>query len=154
MATSHVLVLTHSEALGSILAATLSGADINAHQALTVRDAVGLLRLHPIKFLISDFEVAGQNVLGFVPALRRAVPYRKFETIALTRDITSDIQHICHSVGIDEVIVKPMSPRFLRERILSRAHKHSENAAPENLGENVVSLFGSKPATPDLDAPH
>lgn len=154
MAPSHVLILTDSAALGSILAASLADENIVTHFAETVRDAVGLLRLHRVKFLISDFEVAGQNVLGFVPALRRAVPYRDFETITLTRAIDNDVQNICRSVGIDEVIVKPMSPRFLRERLITRAGQLAKRDLPFDLGENVVPLFGAQASNPDFDAVH
>jgi DNA-binding response OmpR family regulator len=89
---------------------------------------------------------------------------RDFQIIALARTISLDTKPTSIRAGIDEVIVKPMSPRYLHERILSRLrHPDVPTIAapfysgpersnrfkprdlpfhrPESRGDNVVSLF-------------
>lgn len=122
MAALHTLILTQSEALSSILAATLreDGAR-ETHQARTLRNALGLVRLFPIDFVICDRVVGGQRMENILPLLRENAVHGSFETILLTNDVDAGLQDICRQTGIDEVIIKPMSPRFISERLAVRA---------------------------------
>ena len=122
MAALHTLILTQSEALSSILAATLREDGIReTHQARTLRDALGLMRLYPIDFVICDRVVGGQQMENVLPLLRENATFGDFETILLTGDVDAGLQDICRQSGIDEVIIKPMSPRFIAERLAVRA---------------------------------
>ena len=50
---------------------------------------------------------------------------REVPVIALTRRITPPMRHQAISAGIDEVIIKPMSPRHLLSRIQIRLRTRS-----------------------------
>jgi DNA-binding response OmpR family regulator len=95
--------------------------------------------------------------------------------IALTRSITPPMRHQAISAGIDEVIIKPMSPRHLLGRIQARLRHRSivgvlggyrgperRNRAPmpkpyplpaRRATDNVIPLFPDrrKPRHPGLE---
>ena len=49
-----------------------------------------------------------------------AIPYREYQVIALASEVSPETKNLCIAAGIDEVIVKPMSPKYLLERVQSR----------------------------------
>jgi two-component system, OmpR family, phosphate regulon response regulator PhoB len=99
---------------------------------------------------------------------------RDLPVIALTRAITPPMRQQAISAGIDEVLVKPMSPRHLLQRVQARLLSrsvvgalHSGYRGPErrnrfspisaqprsvqSFADNVVQLFPDRRAkTPDL----
>jgi len=125
-----------------------------------------------------DYHLEGTSAAQLVLNLRRDVPHRQFETLVLTGRVSPEIKLACKFARIDEVIIKPMSPVFLKERVLSRlrarhpAHKRSGEhgkiddhaaALKQDIAAtretswpgNVVPLFGTRrDTTPPPNQPH
>lgn len=125
-----------------------------------------------LDLLVVDFDREGRPAYEMVEAIRLDpdLVYRDLPVIALTRAITPPMRQQAISAGIDEVVIKPMSPRHLLQRIQARllgterigAHEHGY-LGPERRGrvtlpkpdihparratDNVVPLF------PDRRAP-
>lgn len=123
-----VALLTANPALTSILSAVLAtepGLRVRSFEARTPLNAY--MRIAPVDLLVSDFD----NVLDRADALARHLRHdgllvrRDFQVIALARSIGEDTRIHCTRAGIDEVIVKPMSPKYLVERVRARLRRPS-----------------------------
>lgn len=163
-----------TEALSSVLASVL-GTD----SSLRVREFNSPAALHAymriarVDILICDFDheesPAGQLVYGLRRDELIESPY--FAAIALTRLITGEMRHASVRSGIDEVIVKPMSPRHLLARVKARSCTQRLLVTGENgyrgpdrrnrlsfgvtpaqhqrrSGDNVVALFPDRRTAP------
>lgn len=155
-----VAVCTASPALTAILAAVLAGkAGLRIRQFESAAGLTTYMQLAPVALLVCDIEDA-----AMVTALRRdtSLADRDLDVIALTRTLTRRERRVAVEAGIDEVILKPMSPAYLLERVLSRLERRAKpaavavrhggpdrRAAPRSsplatyrrLGDNVVQLF-------------
>jgi hypothetical protein len=82
---------------------------------------------------------------------------RNVQIIALAGAVTPEIKRASIGAGIDEIIVKPMSPKYLLERVLSRLQRQAPRAlrplparsSPSRIdlaraGSNVIPLFGRR----------
>lgn len=167
-----VAILAANPALTSLLSAVLA-----ATYGLRVRSfesAVALttyMRLSPVDLLVCDFDCAASPADELARTLRRdtSLARRDLQIIALASTIASGMKATSIASGIDEVIVKPMSPRYLLERVLSRVRPAgptvtpSARYAPERhhsplpvrpaepprgyagRGDNVIQLFRNPP---------
>lgn len=141
-------------------------------------DLMAYMRIAPIDMLVCDFDREGRPAYEMVEAIRlnNALLSQEVPVIALTRTITPPMRHQAISAGIDEVIIKPMSPRHLLQRIQTRLRTRSvvgvlggyrgperRNRMPlptphpvptRRSSDNVVPLFPDrrKPRQPGLDA--
>lgn len=160
-----VAVLAANPALSSVLTMVL-----RSDSRLRVRpfeSEVALLtymRIAPVDVLVVDLDRDGESAAGIVAALRadRGIVREDFQAIALTRTVTTALREKSIAAGIDEVIVKPMSPRHLLERVIARLERERpfvlapryrgperRNRLPgtrpanhgRRLGDNVVELF-------------
>jgi DNA-binding response OmpR family regulator len=165
-----VAVFAASQALSSILAAMLA-----ATPNLRVRmfESLGALqtymRLSAVDLLVCDFdsETAPAGVIARALRFDDKLVKRDFQIIALASKITPNMKQASIANGIDEVIVKPMSPRYLLERVFSRLRHTSPQvtagpyqgperrgrlpmpatammAAHGRRGDNVIPLFGNR----------
>lgn len=110
-----VAVLVPNAALSSVLGMVLGAAPgMRVH----LFDSKAALAAHTLErrvdLLVYDFDDATGDDL--VAALKR----RGTQVIALTGTVDRDSRQRAAGAGIDEVIVKPMSPRYLLERVRSR----------------------------------
>lgn len=145
-----VAILVSNPALSALLAATLAGSP-----ALRIRPfesevaLVTYMRLAPVDMLVVDLddEVGGERLCRSL----RADPQldkRDFQAIALSARIDAALKQQSLAAGIDEVLVKPMSPRYLLERVLARLARRPVPAtlrrpprAAAAWPANVVPLF-------------
>jgi len=164
-----VAILAANAAFSSILHMVLS-----EHRQLRVRafESEEMLSLYmhiaPVDLLVCDHEEANESVASIVPRLRAkaALVRPEFQVIALTRKVSSTLKAQCVAAGIDEVIVKPMSPKYLEDRVLARLHEGPRHimtnayAGPERRNRlaprsapsdrfdrrdsNVIPLFGAR----------
>lgn len=152
-----IAVLVANPALGSILGMVLA-----ASPTLRVRpfdSALALLtymRLAPVDLLVTDFDSESARADQVANALRAAagLERRDFQIIALASKVTAETKSLSIAAGIDEVIVKPMSPKYLLERVLSRLARRAAlvgttrrvQPAPKRPDfpqyGNVIPLFG------------
>jgi len=157
-----VAVLAANPALTSIL-----GAVLRAHRSLRVRQFESLLalqtymRLAAVDLVVCDFDGdEPANVVARTLRFDSSLRQREFQVIALASTITTNTKQASLACGITEVIVKPMSPKYLMERVLSRLRSgppEGTYTGPERRrgavgelpplvsyagrGDNVVQLF-------------
>jgi Response regulators consisting of a CheY-like receiver domain and a winged-helix DNA-binding domain len=158
-----VAVLAANPALSSVLTMVL-----RADSRLRVRPfeseaaLATYMRIAPVDVLVVDLD--REDAPGIIAALRAdiAIVRADFQAIALTRTVTTALREKSIAAGIDEVIVKPMSPRYLLERVIARLERdrpfvlapgyrgpERRNRLPgtrpvnqgRRLGDNVVELF-------------
>lgn len=164
-----VAILTSNEALSSILQMVL-GEHGNLRVRVFTSEAFLSLYMHiaPVDLLVCDYDLDGDDITtGLVPRLRgkSGIARKDFQVIALARNITPATRAACAAAGIDEVIVKPMSPRYLEERVLARLTDGPRHFVPGYAGperrktprstpsdrlagkaaSNVVSIFDRLP---------
>ncbi|WP_404405589.1 response regulator [Pelagibacterium halotolerans] len=121
-----VAVLSSSPALVSILGATLrSRRDWRVREFRDARSLNAYMRIAPVAMLVSDFTFEDGNLATLAQAIRNdeMVISKHVQIIALSRTVSPRMRRECVTAGIDEVIVKPMSPIYLKERIGARIAK-------------------------------
>lgn len=119
-----IAILAANEALSSVLAAVLgTDSSLRVREFSSAPALHAYMRLARVDVLICDFDhkdaPAGQLVYGLRRDELIEAPY--FTAIALTRLVTPEMRHASVRSGIDEVIVKPMSPRHLLARVNARS---------------------------------
>jgi two-component system phosphate regulon response regulator PhoB len=152
-----VTVLVGSPALSSILSMTLAAAPslrvrpFESQLALTT-----YLRLAPADLVVVDFDSAAARADRLAEDLRgdRSIG-SEMQIIALASKLSVEVKAASIHAGIDEIIMKPMSPKYLLERVLARLSKRMiqqpiRRADVRRMdwsgrGDNVVSLFRRAP---------
>ena len=118
-----VAVIASGTALSSILSMVLAGdMRLRVRQFETEAALCAYMRLATVDMLVCDFDSEEAPAAVLVHRLRRdeTIENRDFAAIALTRTVTTTVRHNAIRAGIDEVIVKPMSPRHLLARVQAR----------------------------------
>ncbi|MDB5507392.1 MAG: hypothetical protein JWR75_2030 [Devosia sp.] len=153
-----VVVIAANPALSSILAAMLATDPALRVRQFETLDAVRTyLYLAAVDLIVADFDCEEAPAAELTLALRGnpQLDHRQFEVIALAHAIKPATKLEALRAGIAEVIVKPMSPRYLRERVQARLRTRSNYQRPPTprLGnealqalirgsDNVIPLFG------------
>lgn len=165
-----IAVLSSSPALASVLGATLRRSQ--RWRVREFRDSRALrdyLRIAPLALIVADYELDRTDAAEVARSIRssRDLASRQIQIIAMSRTVDPDMRRKCVQAGIDEVIVKPMSPLYLEERIAARLATGTASyvsATPyvgperrdriplsdtrpipvERRGENVVSFLAHK----------
>lgn len=155
-----VAVLLTNPALSSILCMVLASApSLRIRPFESLNGLLTYLRLAPADVVVVDFDSDTARA-DLVAATLHADPRlenRDFQLIALSSTVTRETKDASISAGIDEIILKPMSPKYLLERVLARIRrreaaarlrKHAVSAnvtrLPVPLPSNVVPLFGPR----------
>lgn len=173
-----VAIIAANTALSSLLAMVVAGdSRLKVRQFESDIDLIAYMRIAPIDMLVCDFDREGRPAYEMVESIRLngALISQDVPVIALTRTITPPMRHQAISAGIDEVIIKPMSPRHLLQRIQARLRSRSvvgvlggyrgperRNRAPmpqphpapaRRVSDNVIPLFPDrrKPRHPGLE---
>ncbi|HTM76414.1 MAG TPA: response regulator [Devosia sp.] len=173
-----VAVIASTPALSSILAMVLAGdSRLRVRQFDSDVALLAYMRLAPVDVLVCDFDREGRPAYEMVEAIRldNSIVSQEVQVIALTRTITPPMRHQSISAGIDEVLIKPMSPRHLLQRVQARLRARpivtaaSGYRGPERrnrltpitppvhqsrrASDNVVALFPDrrKPQHPGLE---
>ncbi|MCD7059414.1 response regulator [Pelagibacterium xiamenense] len=118
-----IAVLSSSPALASILGATLrSRRDWRVREFRDARSLNAYMRIAPVAMLVSDFTLEDGSLTSLAHSIRNdeMVISKHVQIIAMSRTISPGMRRDCVAAGIDEVIVKPMSPIYLKERIGAR----------------------------------
>ncbi|WP_127072103.1 response regulator [Pelagibacterium lentulum] len=145
-----IAILCESAALTSILGATLR--QNKSWRVREFRDARALgsyMRIAPVAMLVCDYALGEQTAPDIILPLREdlLVISRHVQIIAMTRTIDIAMRGDCVRAGIDEVIVKPMSPLYLEERIRTRLSEGPRGyiaiddgyVGPERRGRGVIA---------------
>jgi DNA-binding response OmpR family regulator len=154
-----VAVLVANPALSSILSMTLAGASSLRVRPFDTQIALmTYLHLAPADLVVADFDSVPSRADRLAQDLRadRAIASPDLQIIALASALTPETKAASIHAGIDEIIMKPMSPKYLVERVLARLAKvHlATRLVPDGretvrhdwsrFGDNVVPLFGRK----------
>lgn len=154
-----VAVLVANPALSSILSVTLAGSSqlrvrpFESQLALTT-----YLHLAPVDLIVADFDSSAARADQLAADLHadEKLERRDFQLIALASALTVEAKAASIHAGIDEIIMKPMSPKYLVERVLARLARRPESAKAakpverrvsrtaegwSRFGDNVVPLF-------------
>ena len=123
-----IAVLVANPALSSILTMVLASAPafrvrpFDSELALTI-----YMRLAPVDLIVTDFDAENARADLVTRDLRddSGIENPAFQVIALASSVTPETKTLCIKAGIDEVIVKPMSPKYLLERVQSRLKQHA-----------------------------
>jgi two-component system, OmpR family, phosphate regulon response regulator PhoB len=138
-----VAILMANPALSSILTMTLAAAPSLRVRAFESELALrNYLRIASADLVVTDFDST------IIPELRDDAAASRPQVVALAA------RALPLPPGVDEIILKPMSPRYLLERVLARLAK-PRLAAParpglhkrdwSKFGDNIVPLFGQQP---------
>ena len=126
--TKVVAIIAANTALSSLLAMVVAGdSHLKVRQFESDIDLIAYMRIAPLDMLVCDFDRDGRPTYEMVEAIRlnNDLISQDVPVIALTRTITPPMRHQAISAGIDEVIIKPMSPRHLLQRIQARLRNRS-----------------------------
>ena len=157
-----VAVLVANPALSSILSMTLAGASSLRVRPFDTQVALQTyLHLAPADLVVADFDSIPSRADKLAEDLRhdRAIASRDIQIIALASALTPETKMASIHAGIDEIIMKPMSPKYLVERVLARLAKKKpqqvikaeRRASPRrrdwsSCGDNVIPLRRREPA--------
>jgi two-component system phosphate regulon response regulator PhoB len=118
-----IAVLAANPALSSILTMVLAGDNrLRVRQFDSLAALATYMSLTPIDIVVCDFDCKAAPAEEVAVTLRgdAGLARRDFQIIALTQAVTPRTRYASVSAGIDEVIVKPMSPKYLHERVVAR----------------------------------
>ncbi|WP_046103700.1 response regulator [Devosia chinhatensis] len=162
-----IAILAANSALTAVLTMVVAGdSRLRVRPFESEAELFAYMRIAPLDMLVVDFDREGRPAFEMVEAIRLDTSFvsRDLPVIALTRAITPPMRQQAISAGIDEVVVKPMSPRHLLQRVQARLITRSVVGAlgqgyrgPERrartpmprplshpgrrFGDNVVPLF-------------
>ena len=138
-----VAVLVANPALSSILSMTLAGVSaLRVRPFETQLALITYLRLASADLVVADFDSVASRADKLADDLRhdRVIGARDLQVIALASQLTPEIKMASIHAGIDEIIMKPMSPKYLVERVLARLAKKKAGSAPPPRPEMHLSL--------------
>lgn len=151
-----IAVVSSSPALASVLAAAMRHRNSwRVRSFTTLRELGTYMRIAPVAVIVSDYALSDGTLADFALSIRQGdlVADGDLAIIALARSITPAMRRECLASGIDELIVKPMSPAYIEERVEARLsdrrHRRPVPAAPGNLeapGSNVISFAAHRAA--------
>jgi DNA-binding response OmpR family regulator len=148
-----IAVLVANPALSSILTMVLASVPsfrvrpFDSELALTI-----YMRLAPVDLVVADFDAENARADLVTRDLRddAGIDNPTFQVIALASSVTPETKNLCIKAGIDEVIVKPMSPKYLLERVQSRLKQRAPVRQPIH---QAVRRITPRPApAPDFRA--
>jgi DNA-binding response OmpR family regulator len=140
-----VAVLVANPALSSILSMTLAGVSaLRVRPFETQLALITYLRLASADLVVADFDSVASRADKLADDLRhdRVIGARDLQVIALASQLTPEIKMASIHAGIDEIIMKPMSPRYLVERVLARLAKVRAPERRRGLHKRDWSAFG------------
>lgn len=157
-----VAVLVANPALSSILSMTLAGvSSLRVRPFDTQLALTTYLRLAPADLVVADFDSIPSRADKLAEDLRhdRIIGGRDLQVIALASALTPETKMASIHAGIDEIIMKPMSPKYLVERVLARLAKKKAGFSPQrserrvslrkrdwaSFGDNVIPLVRRRP---------
>lgn len=148
----NVAVLTQSPALSSIIAMVL---DCEEHLNVQTFSNGEVLKRHariaPIDLIISDYQVGASSAPQLAIELRQISSKPTFRFILLATYVDAQIKQACTFANIDEVIVKPMSPLFLRDRVLAQLQSAPGNfSAAQYLNIDNYNMDQNAPSPDNI----
>ena len=166
MEKKQVAILTSSPALGSILSMVLDCEECLILQNFSrPQNLERHMRIVPIDLIVCDYDMGDSSAPELAISLRTSNLQRNFKMIVLAETMSRQTRQACKFAAIDEVIIKPMSPLFIRDRVLARLNEKEKTVYGRQekpfdkkgnfpgreyttKDNNVISLFTNKTCEP------
>ena len=118
MADLKILAVDDSPTMRRIIINTLKRAGFSdVIEATDGKDALAKMKVDPINFVITDWNMPEMDGLTFVTTLRSMDEYKSVPILMVTtRSVKDDIMDALKA-GVNNYIVKPFTPDTLREKI-------------------------------------
>ncbi|MCF6303101.1 MAG: response regulator [Devosiaceae bacterium] len=147
-----VAVLTQSPALSSIIAMVL---DCEEDLNVQIFGRAELLKRHarivPNDLIVCDFQIGSSTAPKLAIELRQMNSEKRFSFIMLTAHVDTQIRQACAFANIDEVIVKPMSPLFLRDRVLAQLQlAQNSSSSSQDTGRDEREAKPTMPVSSNI----
>lgn len=128
-----IAILVANPALSSILSMVM--ASVPSYRVRPFESELALatyMRLAPVDIVVTDFDNTSDRADRVARSLRDddSITCRDFQVIALASAVSPETKQLCIAAGIDEVILKPMSPKYLVERVQSRLARRAARPLP------------------------
>lgn len=136
-----VAVLAANPALTAILSATLAAMPgLRVRSFDTRSELEAYMGIAPVDLLVCDFDCETAPAGDLAPALRReSSPARRdLQIIALTRTVSPHVKAVAAMHGIDEIVAKPMSPKYLLERVVARLRRTPRHVVEAPRGVAIL----------------
>lgn len=150
-----VAILVANPALSSILSMTLAAAPSLRVRPFGTEAALrSYLQVTSADLVVADFDSVPARADQLAERLRAdGIISERIPVIALASAVTPDVRAAALNSDIDEIIVKPMSPRYLVERVMARLARTRPGGRRRGLhrpdwstfGDNIVPLFRTQP---------
>lgn len=113
-----ILIVDDSPTMRRIIKNTLERIGFKASfEAENGKEGLEQLALHPINFVITDWNMPEMNGLEFVTALRNTPEYAKLPVLMITtRGMKEDVLQAVQA-GVNNYVVKPFTPETLEAKI-------------------------------------
>ncbi len=118
MAELKILAVDDSPTMRRIIINTLKRAGYNdVVEATDGKDAIAKLKVEPITFVITDWNMPEMDGLEFVTTLRSSTQFKGLPILMVTtRSVKDDIVEALKA-GVNNYIVKPFTPETLKQKI-------------------------------------
>jgi two-component system chemotaxis response regulator CheY len=115
-----ILAVDDSPTMRRIIINTLKRAGFqNVVEANDGKDALAKMKVEPVNFVITDWNMPEMDGLTFVTTLRSMEEYKNLPILMVTtRSVKDDILEAMKA-GVNNYIVKPFTPDTLKEKIES-----------------------------------
>jgi len=113
-----ILAVDDSPTMRRIIINTLKRAGYNdVVEATDGKDAIAKLKVEPITFVITDWNMPEMDGLEFVTTLRANDQFKSLPVLMVTtRSVKDDIVEALKA-GVNNYIVKPFTPETLKQKI-------------------------------------
>ena len=113
-----ILIVDDSPTMRRIIKNTLERIGFKAsYEAENGKEGLEQLAMHPINFVITDWNMPEMNGLEFVTALRNTPEYSKLPVLMITtRGMKEDVLQAVQA-GVNNYVVKPFTPETLEAKI-------------------------------------
>jgi two-component system, chemotaxis family, chemotaxis protein CheY len=113
-----ILAVDDSPTMRRIIINTLKRAGYtDVVEATDGKDAIAKLKVEPINFVITDWNMPEMDGLEFVAAVRASEKHRHLPILMVTtRSVKDDIMQALKA-GVNNYIVKPFTPDTLKQKI-------------------------------------
>lgn len=148
-----IAVLVANPALSSILTMVLASVPRFRVRPFESELALNVyMRLAHVDLVVTDFDAENARADLVTRDLRddSGIENPDFQVIVLASSVTPETKSLCIEAGIDEVIVKPMSPRYLLERVRSRLRQRATQ--PQSIHQTLRRIASHAVPAPDFPA--
>ncbi len=140
-----VAIVTANPALGRLLEGVLAARpQLRVRRFESAKALYAYARIAPVDLLVCDYflpDTTAEHMASELGHFMQAQS-RPFGVVALAEHVSFDMQARCRECGIDEVLVKPMSPLHLEERVFARLRSLSQQESRHRVPAAEPTFFG------------